>query len=79
MVVPSNRVSVWTTGNLIYAFFFFFNYFYCEGAQAVKQVAQRDCGVSIPGDTQNLKIASEVQLFNPALRRGVNAPCKTQC
>lgn len=45
----------------------------------MKQVAQRDCGVSILGDTQNLKIVSEVQLFNPALRRGVNAPCKTPC
>lgn len=71
-------MSVWTTGNLIYVFFFF-TYFYCEGAQTVKQVAQRDCGVSILGDTQNLKIVSEVQLFNPALRRGVNAPCKTPC
>ena len=29
------------------------NLFHCEGGQAWEQVAQRGCGVSIPGDTQN--------------------------
>lgn len=28
--------------------------FYCEGEQTLELVAQRDCGVTIPGDTQNL-------------------------
>lgn len=38
LVVPSDRVSVWTTGNLIYTLKIF-TYFYCEGAQTVKRVA----------------------------------------
>lgn len=29
------------------------NFFYCKGGHSLEQVAQRDYGVSIPGDIEN--------------------------
>lgn len=47
--------------------------FYSEDGQALAQVAQRGCGVSIPGDVQNLPRHGPEQpvLADPALSRRV--------
>ena len=37
-------------------------FFYCEGGQALEQVAQRGCGVSILGEVQKLTGRSPGQM-----------------
>ncbi|KAK4825029.1 hypothetical protein QYF61_023033 [Mycteria americana] len=43
-------------------FFFFFFFFYCEGSQTLEQVAQRGCGVFLPGDTPNQTTSNNLPL-----------------
>lgn len=47
--------------------------FYCEDGQILEQASQKDCGISILGDAQNLteRVPQQVALADPALSRGV--------